>query len=106
MLVSEAILNSFGFDVGVSISAPSLLTPSTSSSVGESSSASVGESFGVGVGVGFGVGVLVGTGVFVGPGVGVGVGPVSVIVDSVDQSGEPQLGVYLPTLNRYSPGPL
>jgi hypothetical protein len=80
-------------------------------SVGEISSALVDESFGVGVGcnVGFGVTawVGVGVGVSVGAGVGVGVEPVIATVSSVDQTdAELQLGVYLPTLNRYSPGPL
>ena len=70
-----------------------------------------GVGFGVGVVVNFGVGVgvaaVVGVGVLVGAGVGVGVGvgPVMEIVASVDQTeAEGQLGVYLPTLNKYSPG--
>jgi hypothetical protein len=72
---------------------------------------SVGDNFkiGVGVTVGLGVAVAVGVGVdtLVGLEVGVGVGPVMAIVDSCDQTeAELQLGVYLPTLNRYSPGPL
>ena len=63
----------------------------------------------------FGVGVFVGLTVCVGVDeeaivavgqeVGVVVGPVIVIVFSEDHVGEPQLLVYLPILNKYSPGP-
>lgn len=52
------------------------------------------------------MGVDVEVGLDVGVEVGVGVGPVIASVDSCDQTdGELQLGVYLPTLNKYSPGP-
>lgn len=68
---------------------------------------SVGLTVGLTVGeaVGFGVCVGVDAGVGEGVGDGAGVGPVIAITDSCDQSGEPQLAVYRPTLNKYSPGP-
>lgn len=74
--------------------------------------------FGVAVGVGVfvGVGVLVGIGILVGEGSVVGVdvgrgervgdGPDTITLTSDDQSGEPQLGVYLPILKKYVPCPL
>lgn len=60
----------------------------------------------VGAWVGCGDGEDVGTGVTVCVGVDVGDGPVIAIVFSCDQVGAPQLPVYLPTLNWYSPGPV
>lgn len=61
----------------------------------------VGTFVGIAVAVGgTGVAVGLGVGVFVGLGVGVGDGPVSVIVVSCDQTGELQLVVYRPTLNK------
>jgi len=66
----------------------------------------VGVREGVRVHVDVGIGVVVFVGVAVGTGVDVGVGPVIAMVASVDQTeAELQLGVYLPTLNKYSPGP-
>ena len=60
----------------------------------------------VGEWVGCGDGDDVGTGVTVCVGLDVGDGPVIAIVFSCDQVGAPQLPVYLPTLNWYSPGPV
>lgn len=104
-----AILSSSFFELsGVGVGDFFIFAPKTTST----------SFFGVGVFVGFlvGVGVLVGTfvgmGVFVEVGgevgevVEVGVGPVIAIVVSLDHTeGELQLAVYLPTLNKYSPGP-
>lgn len=100
---------------------------STACGLGETSSSPKTIPSGVSVGVGLGLGDFVGTGVRVGVGVGVlvsvgaevglsvglgvgdrvGVGPVILTVSSFDQSALESLAdVYLPTLNKYSPGPV
>ena len=99
---------------GISTLSDAILLPSISGFI-----SSVGDGIFVGFGVcvgtvdGAGVCVTVGFGVFVGAlvadgaGVGVCVGPVSATVTSPLQTdAELQLGVYRPTLNKYSPGPL
>lgn len=80
----------------------------TSSPVGYSVGPKVAEGTGdaVTVGTGTPVPVAVGFGDDVGFGVGVIVGPVIATVTSwLQTEALEQLGVYLPTLNRYSPGP-
>jgi hypothetical protein len=86
------------------LSASVLATESTSgSSIGID--VDVGIRVGEGVFVGVIVGVHVNVGVLDGTGDGVFVGPVIAIIVSCDHVGAPQLEVYLPTLNIYSPGP-
>lgn len=94
--------------VSASTLAISGLSVDPSTAEADAVGARVGVDFGVGVGVfaGVWVGVLVGVtvgegvGVLVGAGVGVAVGPITVIVVSLLHVGEPQLEVYLPTLNK------
>ena len=84
---------------GVSLSSERIKPTRTGAFVGVGSETVGDDDSGTGVAVFSGFGVCVGAGVTV--------GPVSTIGISSDQTdAELQLGVYRPTLNRYSPGPL